>query len=412
VFGASPSRSASARTVGSLAPGTREPRWTRSAIAAKSCSDNGTGDCASSLILTAVIFPRGAKGRVTCSPMTVSVGIGLFTAQLPANSKRSFEQEYRETLELVRLAERVGFDSAWVSEHHGSSDGYLPSLLPMLAAFAAVTERIELGTGVILTPLHDPLRLAEDAAVVDQLSGGRLLLGIGNGWREEEFRMFEAARAERGARTQETIEVLRRAWTGRRFSFEGRMLRYDRVRITPQPARPGGPPILLGGYDRKAVIRAGRLADGYITDETGPDEVRGNLELVAQGANDVGRDPRALSIVLLQNAFAWRDGDPWPLIRQGVVQQLGTYEAWGNDADTPEHDRLEPAVPTEEDLRLSTPAGPPDEVARALLATIRAAGDRDVHLVVRLHYPGMDLETASRATELFAAAVMPALKAG
>jgi probable F420-dependent oxidoreductase len=344
--------------------------------------------------------------------MGVRVGIGLFTAQLPGSSKRSFELEYRETLELVRLAEHVGFDSAWVSEHHGSSDGYLPSLLAMLAAFAAVTERIELGTGVILAPLHDPLRLAEDAAVVDQLSGGRLLLGIGNGWREEEFRMFEAPRAERGARTQETIEVLRRAWTGRRFSFDGGTLRYDRVRVTPQPARPGGPPILLGGYDRKAVIRAGRLADGYITDETGPDEVRGNLELVAEGANGVGRDPRALSIVLLQNAFAWRDGDPWPLIREGVVQQLGTYEAWGNDADTPELDRLEPAVPSEDDLRLSTPAGPPDEVARALLATIRAAGDRDVHLVVRLHYPGMDLETASRATELFASEVMPALKAG
>jgi probable F420-dependent oxidoreductase len=343
--------------------------------------------------------------------MGVRVGIGLFTAQLPANSKRSFEQEYRETLELVRLAERVGFDSAWVSEHHGSSDGYLPSLLPMLAAFAAVTERIELGTGVILTPLHDPLRLAEDAAVVDQLSGGRLLLGIGNGWREEEFRMFEASRAERGARTEETIEVLRRAWTGRRFSFEGRTLRYDRVKVTPQPARPGGPPILLGGYDRKAVIRAGRLADGYITDETGTDEIRSNLALLDREATGVGRDPRASSIVLLQNAFAWLDGDPWALIREGVVQQLGTYEAWGNDADTPELDRLEPAVPSEDDLRLSTLAGPPDDVARALLATIRAAGDRDVHLVVRLHYPGMDLEMAARAVELFAADVLPALRA-
>jgi probable F420-dependent oxidoreductase len=344
--------------------------------------------------------------------MGVRVGIGLFTAQLPANSERTFEQEYRETLELVRLAERVGFDSAWVSEHHGSSDGYLPSLLPMLAAFAAATERIELGTGVVLTPLHDPLRLAEDAAVVDQLSGGRLILGIGNGWRAEEFRMFGASRAERGARTEETIEVLRRAWTGRRFSFEGQTLRFDRVKVTPPPARPGGPPILLGGYTSKAVVRAGRLADGYITDETGPDEVRSNLELVAEGAEGVGRDPNALMVVLLQNAFAWRDGDPWPLIREGVVQQLGSYEAWGAEADTPEHDRLEPVAPSEEDLRLSTPAGPPADVAAALLTTIRAAGDRDVQLVVRLHYPGMDLDTASRAVELFAAEVMPALRGG
>ena len=117
------------------------------------------------------------------------------------------------------------------------------------------------------------------------------------------------------------------------------------MKVTPQPARPGGPPILLGGYDRKAVVRAGRLADGYVTDETGLDEVRSNLALVDEGASSVGRDPNELSVVLLQNAFAWRDGDPWPLIREGLVQQLGTYEAWGNDADTPELDRLDPVEP-------------------------------------------------------------------
>jgi alkanesulfonate monooxygenase SsuD/methylene tetrahydromethanopterin reductase-like flavin-dependent oxidoreductase (luciferase family) len=184
------------------------------------------------------------------------------------------------------------------------------------------------------------------------------------------------------------------------------------VKVTPKPARPEGLPIVLGGYDRRAVLRAGRLADGYVTDESGPEEVRESLALVDEGAAGVGRDPASLAIVVLQNAFAWRDGDPWPLIRDGLVHQHGTYEAWGKGADTPEQDRLEPAVPSEEDLRLSTPAGPPEEVARALLSAIRAAGDRDVHLVVRLHYPGMDLDTASRAVELFAAEVMPVIKAG
>ena len=343
--------------------------------------------------------------------MGVRVGIGLFTAQIPAGSDRTFEREYRDTLELVRLAERLGFDSAWVSEHHGSSDGYLPSQLTLLAAMAAVTERIDLGTGVILAPLHDPLRLAEDAAVVDQISGGRLILGLGNGWREEEFRMFDTPRAERGGRTEETIEVLRRAFTGRRFSFEGRILRYDRVKVTPGPARPEGVPIVLGGYDRRAVLRAGRLADGYITDESGPEEVRSSLALVDQGATGVGRDPASLAIVVLQNAFAWRGGDPWPLLRDGVTHQLGTYAAWGRGSDTPEIDRLEPLSPSEEDLRASTPVGTPQEVLAALLPLLRAFVDRHLHVVVRLHYPGLDLETAARAVEIFAADVLPVLKA-
>jgi len=316
--------------------------------------------------------------------MAVRVGIGLFTGQIPAASTRTFAQEYRETLDLVRLAESLGFDSAWVSEHHGSSDGYVPSLLPLLAAVAAVTERIALGTGVLLTPLHDPLRLAEDAAVVDQLSDGRLILGLGQGWREEEFRMFGVAMAERAKRTEETIEVLRRAWSARRFSFEGELLRYDRVKVTPAPVRPEGPPIFLGGYDRRAVLRAGRLADGYITDETGSDELRENLALIDEGATGVGREPNAVGLVLLQNAFVWRDGDPWALIRDGVVQQLGSYQAWAAGADTPELDRLDPASPSDEDLRVSTPVGTPPEILRSLVPLVREAGDRDVHLVAMI----------------------------
>ena len=120
--------------------------------------------------------------------MAFKIGVGLFTGQIPASSDRTFHREYQDYLELVRGVEEVGLDSAWVSEHHFAEDGYLPSLTVMLAAFAAVTERIELGTGVILAPFHDPIRIAEDFAVVDQLSGGRTISGFGIGWRDEEFR--------------------------------------------------------------------------------------------------------------------------------------------------------------------------------------------------------------------------------
>jgi probable F420-dependent oxidoreductase len=344
--------------------------------------------------------------------MALRFGIGLFTGQIPAGSSRTFAREYRETLELVRLAESLGFDSAWVSEHHGSSDGYLPSLLPMLAAFAAVTERIELGTGIVLTPLHDPLRLAEDAAVVDQLSDGRLILGLAAGWREEEFRMFGAPMRERARRTAETVEVLRRAWTGRRFSFEGRTMTHDRVKVTPPPARPGGPRIFLGGYDDRAVRRAGRMADGYITDATEPEDLARALGVLDDGARSVGKEPRSLALALTQNAFPWRGGDHWEVLRQGLTQQFGAYTVWEQHHDTPERDELVPALADEGEARRWTFAGEPEEVIAALRPMVTKHADRDeLHLVVRLHYPGMDLATAARATELFANEVMPALRA-
>ncbi len=353
------------------------------------------------------------RGRpaVSVSPVTVRIGLGLFTGQIPANSDRTFEREYREMLDLVRLAEALGFDSAWVSEHHGSSDGYLPSLLAMLAAFAVATERIRLGTGVLLTPLHDPLRLAEDAAVVDQLSGGRFLLGLGLGWREEEFRMFGVPLSERLQRMVETVEVLRRAWTGERFSFEGRSFRYDRIKVTPPPARPGGPPIYLGGYYEKAVRRAGRLGDGYITDANAIDEARRMLALAEEGAREAGKDPSALGLAIMQNAFVSEHGDAWGQARPGVVQQLGAYGAWEAGADTPANDALEPIPPDEETMRAQTPAGSPAEVAHALRPLVEAFADRrEFDVIVRLHYPGMDFPTASRAVELFGEEVIPALK--
>ncbi|HVM11893.1 MAG TPA: LLM class flavin-dependent oxidoreductase, partial [Actinomycetota bacterium] len=193
--------------------------------------------------------------------MAVRVGLGLFTGQVPPESGRSFADEYHDIIELARLGESLGFDSVWVSEHHGAGDGYLPSLLPVLGAIAAVTDRVRLGTGVLLTPFHHPLRLAEDAAVVDQLSGGRLILGLGLGWREEEFRMFGVPIRERVGRTLETVEILRKAWTGERFTHRGRAFPLEDVRVTPPPARDDGIPIYVGGHVEAACRRAGAVGE-------------------------------------------------------------------------------------------------------------------------------------------------------
>jgi probable F420-dependent oxidoreductase len=344
--------------------------------------------------------------------MSVHFGIGLFTGQVLPGTDRSFTQEYRETLALVRLAETLGFESAWVSEHHGAGDGYLPSLLPMLSAFAASTERILLGTGVMLTPFHHPLRLAEDAAVVDLLSGGRLILGLGLGWREEEFRMFGVPLRERVRRTVETVEILRRAWTGERFSFDGRVYSFDQVQVTPRPERPDGAvvPIWLGGMADAAIRRAGRLGDGYLRTRGGNvDSMREDAAAVDAAAREAGRSVE-LPFGQLQNVFVWEDSDAWEVVREGAQRHLGVYGGWAAGGDTPEKGYLsEP--PDDATLQFLTPSGRPEEVVRKLRPMIEAFGSRrDFHLVVRLQYPGMPFETSARAMELFASKVIPALR--
>jgi probable F420-dependent oxidoreductase len=342
--------------------------------------------------------------------VAVRIGIGLFTGQVPPGSERTFEREYREVLDLVRLAETLGFDSAWVSEHHGAGDGYLPSLLPMLAAFAAATSRIALGTGVVLTPFHDPLRLAEDAAVVDQVSGGRLILGLGLAWREEEFRMFGQPVGERVRRTAEAVEVLRRAWTGERFSFQGRIHSYDRVLITPRPAREEGVPIYLGGSTEHAVRRAGRLGDGYIRSRSDVDSAKQALAQAEEGAREAGKDPTALGFAQLKSAFVSDEGDAWELVREGARHHIGVYSGWDEGSDTPGKG-FWVSPPDDEELGQIVAAGAPDEVTDALRPWVEAFGDRgEFHLVVRLHYPGMELDVAARSVELFAERVMPALR--
>jgi probable F420-dependent oxidoreductase len=314
----------------------------------------------------------------------------------------------------VKAAESAGFDSAWVSEHHGSADGYLPSLLPALAAFAAVTERMKLGTGVLLAPFHHPLRLAEDAAVVDQLSGGRLLLGLGLGWRAEELRMFKVARKERAARLEEIVAVLRAAWSGERFTHHGPFHSFDSVAVTPAPARPGGPPLLIGGLSEIACRRSGRLGDGYTRSlvgvgiETGLAAGIQACRWADAGAAEAGR-PSPVGFVTFQNAFVQEDGDAWATVRSGVSHQLGVYRGWQSGSDVPGR-ALEVDAPPDAEARALTVVGGPDEVAASLAHLVRGFADRDLHLVVRLHYPGMSMETAARAIVLFGSEVIPTLR--
>jgi probable F420-dependent oxidoreductase len=341
--------------------------------------------------------------------LSFKIGVGLFTGQIPVESQRTFHEEYREAIDLVRLVESEGLDGAWVSEHHFAGDGYLPSLLPLLATFAAATERIELGTGVVLAPFHDPIRLAEDFAVVDQISGGRVIAGFGIGWRDEEFRAFGIETSSRVRRMEEIIDILRLAWGQERFDYSGRYYSYSSVAVTPKPARV--PPILVGGFVENAIQRAGRIGDGYISSRTDtPEMVEKAFATAAEARKRAGLDGPPL-VALLQNAFLTESPEEdWAMVRDGIGHQLGVYSGWREGTDV-KGIPLRVMPPDEETIRRTTAYGTPEQVVEFLTPLAKILGRYpESHIILRLHYPGMTAGPAAKAISLLAREVAPQLR--
>jgi alkanesulfonate monooxygenase SsuD/methylene tetrahydromethanopterin reductase-like flavin-dependent oxidoreductase (luciferase family) len=242
-----------------------------------------------------------------------------FDLRNPGFAGTAMVDRYAAALDMAEWADRHGFAIVTLSEHHGSPDGYLPSPLPMAAAIAARTERIGIYVAAMVAAFHDPLRLAEDAAVVDLLAQGRLRLVIANGYVAEEFAMFGVPMGERAARTTEAIQVLQQAWTGEPFEHRGRT-----VLVTPGPFTPGGPILLLGGSSDAAARRAARLGVGY-QPSTGDSWAAFRAECVAQGRPDPGDYLGGDSTVTILAA----DPDAtWAAIAPYALHEANAYGSW------------------------------------------------------------------------------------
>jgi len=236
-------------------------------------------------------------------------------------------------------AEAAGYASLWtfqrliVPEGSAMEPVYHSVLDPMVALgyAAASTSRIRLGVAVINMPYLSPGYLAKQAATVDVLSGGRLDLGLGLGWMPEEFAAADATMAGRGARTAEYIEVMRRLWAGGVADFSGEFYSVPAGRMAPEPVQRPGPPILLGGTAARALERAGRLADGWVTSSrTDLTRIGEGIKIVRATAEQAGRDPAAIRIVV-----------------RGVVR-------WGTPATVPEGGSRRPLSGSFDDIRGDT----------------------------------------------------------
>jgi len=331
--------------------------------------------------------------------VSLRIGVGLWTGQ---------GTDYRDAVPLAVAAEEAGFDSFWVTEHHGLPDGYLPAPLTLLAALAPVTSRIALGTGLVLAPLHHPLRLAEDAAVVDRLSGGRLVLGLGLGYAEHEYRAFGVDPATRGVRLEALVGALRAAWTGQEFCAPELGL-YD-VRVTPTPAHTI--PIWLGGYAAAAVARAGRIADGHLVGRGEPHIVAAASEQLAAVRSPA--DPgftRAVNVTVVLDG----PGGGAASARAGFAAQQRGYEAI--QAGRPVYAGLVDDPGAADGLAKGSidsyiqVAGDVDAVVAGLRAVVDGLrGWADVHLVLRLLFPEPDLDLQLVRLAVVGERVLPLLR--
>ncbi len=304
---------------------------------------------------------------------------------------------YAAALEMGAWAEREGAMMAVVSEHHASPDGYLPTPLILASALAARTRTLPIQVAALIVPLHDPIELAEQMAVLDILSGGRVSYVTAVGYRAEEYAMFGRSLRGRGQRMEACLEAMKRAWTGEPFVYEGRP-----VRVLPRPSTPGGPPLLMGGNSEIAVKRAARYGMGVIAQGGGDPAL---AQVYRSECERLGTPPGPCIVppaTMVTSAFVAEDPDrAWAELGPYLLHDARMYARWLG-ADNASVTRSE--TTTVDALRDEAGAYrifTPDEA----VAYIRAHGPLQLQPLCG----GIPPELAWPSLELVARRVLPAL---
>jgi alkanesulfonate monooxygenase SsuD/methylene tetrahydromethanopterin reductase-like flavin-dependent oxidoreductase (luciferase family) len=250
----------------------------------------------------------------------MAISVLRFDLRAPARFPSQPAELYAAALDMARFADERGFDSITLSEHHGIDDGFLPAPLLVAAAMASRTERIRIGISALLAPLYDPVKLAEDLAVLDLLSRGRVTATLGMGYRPEEYAMFGRRFEERGRLLDEWLEVLLRAWRGERFTWQGRS-----VAVTPRPFTQPHPPIFVGGQSRKGALRAARFGLAYQPASNDPEAER----LYREECTRRGTTP--LLLPPGSGEMIWVSRDPertWAELGEHLLYEARVYASW------------------------------------------------------------------------------------
>ena len=339
--------------------------------------------------------------------LVVTMGI----RQLPSNP-RPLPDLYKDHLEEAVLAEELGFNDVWASEHHFAEDAWNPSPVTFLAAVAARTARVRVGTYVLLLPFHNPVRVAEDIAVLDNISGGRVDLPVGVGSAAEEFRTFGIPFNERLGRTFEALRIIERCFAGEEFSYKGKYYDFPNVRMTTTPVQKPGPPIWVASMGDQSVAWTARR--GY---HLAAGAGRGHAkyeELLVQHGHDRSKCQVA-SIPIRVHLAATRER-AWDEAEAGLHQVLHFYRTRVDPKSATSAAGVLNDLPPVGEFRhvvgighRGSPflVGTPDEVGRALAAY---RDKRLTHLSLNFHQPGMETSAVRRSMGMFARELMPSVK--
>ena len=316
-------------------------------------------------------------------------------------------------LECLPRGEELGYDSVFAASHHVQPDGWCPSPLIPMAAAAAVTERMRIGTGVLLVPLYAPFKLAEDVAVLDNLSGGRLILGVAPGYVSEEFLAHNVPRDKRAARMEEALDLMQMAWTQEEFSFHGRFYTVESpAALTPKPLQTPHPPIWYGVSGPKSLRRAAKRRAVLVGSPRHElSELKEHFRIYEEAAADIGFEVSERPII--REVFVAETTEKAEQLAAPGVEYL-FRELYGAKSAKGERALRTDAGELITDKR---------QVDFAVLRNRFIIGDPEyaVHQIERyrdelkatdiicwMHIPGVRGADAMRSVELFAREVMPA----
>ena len=305
-------------------------------------------------------------------------------------------------LRQAELAESLGFDVLWAHEHHSGAAMY-PAPLMTLAALASRTKRIGLGTNMLLLPLYHPLRVAEDSAMVDVMSGGRLRLGVSAGYAESDLRAFAVPPGERVRRMRDGIGLIRAVWTGEPVTLENSLSHLTEFKLFPRPLQDPAPPIYVGGTVDAAIRRAARLGDEFLISTT---QRIADIPRIIAVYNDelrrIGKDPSGKSTTLNRIVHVVPDGGS----KAGAVEFfsqrfLRLYDAWGHQNVTALGDAARSSADVDaEHFIIGEPAECIDRIAR-----YAGLGVREIACL--MNFGGPESASVERSMRLFAERVMP-----